>query len=120
MSTAPRQDIRLAAAHAALAVPGVAALQPALADRLTFAASRSRHESTTGIAASRETGGIRCEATEAGGWLVEVRCVLHSDRRIVDVARQVRDHVRAAVTAHLARHSTTEPLTVVVTVTSTV
>ncbi|MFD3538589.1 hypothetical protein ACFWUQ_03705 [Streptomyces sp. NPDC058662] len=73
-----------------------------------------------GATAHRETAGIRCRRTPEGGWHVEVRCVLRSDRRLVDAARQVREDVRAAVTACLARHGTAAPVTVLVTVTRTV
>lgn len=46
--------------------------------------------------------------------------MLHADRRVVDVARQVREDVRTAVTAYLAWHGPAVPVTVMVTVTRTV
>lgn len=45
---------------------------------------------------------------------------MHEDHRVLDVAQQVREHVRTAITAHLAQHGTTAPVTVLVTVTRTV
>jgi hypothetical protein len=109
-------DICLAAARAALAVPGVAALRPGLGHRLAGAASRAR--GTAGTPALPATAGIRAErASDAPGWRVEVRCVLREERRVADTARQVREQVRAAVTAHLAAQGTPEPVTVLVTVT---
>ncbi|MFE9480831.1 hypothetical protein ACFYNM_19795 [Streptomyces spororaveus] len=116
--TAPHpEDIQQAVAAAALAAPGVAALQPALADRLALAASRAITARTT---SHHEASGIRCEHTSEGGWHVEVRCILHADRRVVDIARQVRADVRTAVTACLTQHGTPKPVTVLVTVTRTV
>ncbi|MET9465670.1 hypothetical protein ABZY44_12840 [Streptomyces sp. NPDC006544] len=117
MSAAPRESIQEAAAAAALGASGVAELQPALADRLALAASRA---TTPGTTPHRAAGAIRCEHTPQGGWHVEVRCVLHADRRLVDVARQVREDVRTAVTACLTRRGATVPVTVLVTVTRTV
>jgi uncharacterized alkaline shock family protein YloU len=118
MTSAKNRDIHQAAARAALAVPGVAALQPGLADRLAAAASPARH--TTPASPPPAEAGIRVERTTEGGWHIEVRCVVHENRRVLDVAQQVREHVRTAVTAHLARHGTPAPVTVLVTVTRTV
>ncbi|MBT2511781.1 hypothetical protein J7I98_39670 [Streptomyces sp. ISL-98] len=120
MTTTRIRDIQQAAARAALAVPGVAALQPSLADRLA-AAVASRAQQTSGAAPLPADAGIRAAHTpEGGGWHVEVRCVLHEDHRVLDVAQQVREHVRAAVTALLAQHGTPAPVTVLVTVIRTV
>ncbi|MFE2328764.1 hypothetical protein ACFXD5_33500 [Streptomyces sp. NPDC059385] len=120
MTASHREDIQQAAAAAALAAPGIAALQPALADRLALAASRVYHAMTVCTASHHEVAGIRCQQTPGGGWHVEVRCIVHADRRVVDVARRVREDVRSAVTARLAQRDPTEPVTVLVTVTRTV
>lgn len=50
---------------------------------------------------------------------MEVRCIPHADQRVVDVARQVRDDVRNAVSAYLSQQCTSDRVTVVVTVTRT-
>lgn len=68
----------------------------------------------------REAGRIRCEHMPRGGWQVEVRCILQADNRIVDIARQAREEVRAAVTASLSQHGAVGPITVLVTVTRTI
>ncbi|MFD3874843.1 hypothetical protein [Streptomyces sp. NPDC058623] len=118
MTSSSNQDIHHAAARAALGVPGVAALQPGLADRLAAAASRAKQ--AVGAAPLPAETGIRAEHTPEGGWHLEVRCAVHEDRRVLDVAQQVRERVRTAVTAHLAQHGTAAPVTVLVTVTRTV
>ncbi|WP_331737853.1 hypothetical protein [Streptomyces sp. NBC_01276] len=120
MATSHRENIHRAAARAALDAPGVAALQPTLADRLALAASHVYRSQAEGTTPYHEAAGIRSELTPDGGWHVEVRCVLHADRRVVDVARQVREDVRTAVTTYLARHGAAVPVTVMVTVTRTV
>lgn len=120
MTASPWEGIDQAAAEAALGVPGVDALQPALSDRLALAASRARHPMTPSTTPPREVAGIRCERTPDGGCHVEVRCILHTDRRVVDIARQVRNEVKGAVTACLAQHRTVVPVLVTVTVTRTV
>lgn len=118
MTASHREDIQQAAAAAALAAPGVAALQPALGDRLALAASRGYHAMTARTASHHEAAGIGCHRTPEGGWHVEVRCILHADRRVVDVARQVREDVRAAITASgPPQRGATGPVTVLVTVT---
>ncbi|MEU9299641.1 Asp23/Gls24 family envelope stress response protein [Streptomyces sp. NPDC048269] len=118
MTSTRSRDVRRAAARAALDVPGVAALQPALADRLAAAASRVRHGA--GTAPHPAATGIRVEHVPHIGWRVEVRCIVHDGRRVADVARQVREHVRAAVTTHLSLHGSAPPVSVQVTVTRTV
>ncbi|MGW7329250.1 hypothetical protein ACWGIU_11805 [Streptomyces sp. NPDC054840] len=121
MTGSDRADIHRAAARAALDVPGVVALQPALADRLALAAHRVYEAVAAGTTGDHEAAaGVRCELTPAGVWHLEVRCVLDADHRVVDVARGVREAVRTAVTAYLAQHGTAAPVTVVVTVTRTV
>ncbi|BBC93096.1 hypothetical protein [Streptomyces griseofuscus] len=100
------------AAEAALAVPGVAALQPRLARRLAAAAAPTRADTTSPEA------GIRADrAPDGSGWHIEVRCVLTESRRALDIARNVHDRVTAALITHLATHGAAEPVTVAVTVT---
>ncbi|MGW3175378.1 hypothetical protein [Streptomyces sp. NPDC001153] len=100
------------AAEAALAVPGVAALQPRLARRLAAAAAPTRADTTPPEA------GIRADrAPDGSGWHIEVRCVLTEDRRALDIARNVHDRVTDALITHLATHGAAEPVTVAVTVT---
>ncbi|MGP3998863.1 hypothetical protein [Streptomyces sp. 8N706] len=111
-------DIHRAAARAALAVPGVVGLQPSLGYRLAGAAAHAQQ--TVGIPAAPPEAGIRAERTPHGpGWQVEVRCIVHEDRRTLDTARDVREQVRSAVTAQLARHDAPSPVTVLVTITQT-
>ncbi|WP_405859921.1 hypothetical protein OG361_34640 [Streptomyces sp. NBC_00090] len=117
MTVSHREDIQRAAAAAALAVPGVVALQPALADRLALAASRVYDATTASTASHHEVAGIRCQHTPEGGWHVEVRCILHVDRRVVVVARQVREDVRTAITASVTGRCAIKPVTVLVSVT---
>ncbi|MEU9237215.1 hypothetical protein [Streptomyces subrutilus] len=119
MTVTHRVHIQCAAAEAAAGVPGVAALQPALADRLALAAARVHQAVTSETAPCREAAGIRCERAPDGGWQVEVRCIVHADRRVVDVAGQVRAEVHNAVAGYLAQHCTTDHVTVQVTVTRT-
>lgn len=110
MTSAAVQEIQAAAVRAALAHSQVAALQPALADRLTAAASLH--------APGRPPAEVRVHRPPAGkGWHVEVRCIVHRDRRILDTARQVRESIRSALTA-TGLVNPAEPLTVTVTVTS--
>lgn len=100
------------AAEAALAVPGVAALQPRLARRLAAAAAPTRADTTPPEA------GIRADrAPDGSGWHIEVRCVLTEGRRALDIARNVHDRVTAALVTHLATHGAAEPVTVAVAVT---
>ncbi|GEJ99723.1 hypothetical protein [Streptomyces sp. 1-11] len=100
------------AADAALAVPGVAALQPRLARRLAAAAAPTRADTTPPEA------GIRADrAPDGSGWHIEVRCVLTEGRRALDIARNIHDRVTAALVTHLANHGAAEPVTVAVTVT---
>ncbi|MFE5675347.1 hypothetical protein ACFQ7B_20360 [Streptomyces erythrochromogenes] len=119
MTISHRIAIQHAAAEAASGVPGVAALQPALGDRLALAASRACQAVSPEVAPPRETVGIRCEHTRDDEWRVEVRCILCADQRVVDVARRVRDEVHTAVSGYLAQQGTAEHLTVQVTVTRT-
>ncbi|MER5836212.1 hypothetical protein ABT116_36685 [Streptomyces sp. NPDC002130] len=104
------------AAEAALAVPGVAGLQPRLAHRLAAAAAPSR-TGTTPHRASPEAG-IRVDRSPDGsGWHVEVRCILASGQRALDVAQRVHDRVEAAVISSLAANDVAERVAVEVTVT---
>ncbi|QKW09983.1 hypothetical protein HUT18_29775 [Streptomyces sp. NA04227] len=118
MTSARHRDVEASAARAALAVPGVAALQPGLADRLATAAARAQRAAGATTLPSVEPG-IRAEHTPDGGWRVEVRCVVDEEHRVLDVAQQVRARVRATVIAHLAQHGPPAPVTVLVTVTHT-
>ncbi|MGW6241507.1 hypothetical protein ACWGBX_32250 [Streptomyces sp. NPDC055037] len=119
MTTGDTTRVERIAAQAALAVPGVAELQPTLRQALAGAASRAWE--TIGSPALPREAGIHVEHTAGGGaWHVEVRCVLTDHRRAADIARDVRDHVRSAVSSHVthvARHGIPEPVTIVVTVT---
>ncbi|MFE9539793.1 hypothetical protein [Streptomyces sp. NPDC006691] len=65
MTFAGDQDIHQAAARAALGVPGVAALQPGLADRLAAAASRAQQ--SLGAARLPPEARIRTEHKKAAG-----------------------------------------------------
>ncbi|WP_329493573.1 hypothetical protein [Kitasatospora herbaricolor] len=110
MTTARAREIRRACAEAALAHPGVAALQPTLADRLTAAVSPR--------SAAGPPAAVRVERPPTGaGWHVEVRCILHPGRRSLDVARQVRENIHATLTA-AGLLDPVEPLTVQVTITA--
>ncbi|MEV4336571.1 hypothetical protein [Streptomyces sp. NPDC049590] len=104
------------AAEAARAVPGVAGLQPRLAQRLAAAAAPTRAD-TTPHRMPPEAGVRTDRAPDGSGWHIEVRCVLTEGRRALDIARNVHDRVTAAVIAHLATHGAAEPVTVAVTVT---
>ncbi|MFF8731572.1 hypothetical protein ACF073_34545 [Streptomyces sp. NPDC015171] len=114
MTTVGAGTLRGVAAEAALAVPGVGGLQPGLAHRLAAAAPARTH--TTPHRTSPEAGaGIRADRSpDGGGWHIEVRCVLAEGRRALDIARNVHDRVRTAVTSRLPAP---EPVTVTVTVT---
>ncbi|MFD7539915.1 hypothetical protein [Streptomyces sp. NPDC059819] len=116
MSSTPDRDLHHAAARAALDVPGVAGLQPDLADRLAAAATRAKQ--AVGAAPLPAEAGIRTEHAPDGGWNVEVRCAVHEDHRVLDVAQQVRECVRTAATAY--QQGAPAPVTVLVTVTRTV
>ncbi|MFD7260109.1 hypothetical protein [Streptomyces sp. NPDC059874] len=119
--TDTRKDVHQAAAQAALDVPGVAGLEPSLADRLALAAARVQHAVTAAAITSQpEPAGIRARLTQEGSWHVEVRCVLRADRSVVATARLVREEVRTAVTACLVQHEEAGPVTVLVSVTRTV
>ncbi|MFB8393945.1 hypothetical protein [Streptomyces yangpuensis] len=122
MTTAEREAVQQAAARAALGVRGVVALQPALAERLALAASRVFEAVGSGAARAPVGAGVRCEIAPDGVWHLWVRCILDEDHRVVDVARQVRADVKAAVSTYLAQHDAAQPLTVrvVVSVTRTI
>ncbi|MCT9114027.1 hypothetical protein [Streptomyces mirabilis] len=104
------------AAEAALAVSGVAGLQPRLAYRLAAAAAPTRTDTTPH--GMPPEAGIRADrAPDGSGWHIEVRCVLAEGQRALDIARNVHNRVGAAVIAHLATHGVAEPVTIAVTVT---
>ncbi|MEV6053507.1 hypothetical protein [Streptomyces sp. NPDC052107] len=105
-----------AAAEAALAVPGVAGLQPRLCHRLAAAAAPTRSDATLRRTSPEE--GIRADRSPDGsGWHIEVRCVLSEGRRALDVAQNVHDRVGTAVISRLAALDAVERVTVEVTVT---
>ncbi|MFC9816938.1 hypothetical protein ACFVJM_33290 [Streptomyces virginiae] len=112
MTTAEREAVHRTAARAALGVPGVVALQPALAERLALAASHVFEAVAAGASRAPEGAGVRCEIASNGVWHLEVRCILDEDHRVVDVARRVRSDVRVAVNAYLDQHDAAGPLTV--------
>ncbi|GHD79966.1 hypothetical protein GCM10010317_101350 [Streptomyces mirabilis] len=104
------------AAEAALAVPGVAGLQPRLARCLAAAAAATRTD--TAPHRMPPEAGIRADrAPDGSGWRIEVRCVLAEGYRALDTARSVHERVRTAVSSHLATHDVAKPVTVAVTVT---
>ena len=105
-----------AAAEAALAVPGVASLQPRLAQRLAAAAAPTRTDATPHRTSPEAA--IRADrAPDGSGWHIEVRCVLAEGRRPLDVARDVHDRGGAVAISHLAALGAGERVTVAVTVT---
>ncbi|MET9618787.1 hypothetical protein [Kitasatospora indigofera] len=113
MTTVQAREIRRACAETALAHPGVAALQPTLADRLTAAATPPR-------SAAAPPAAVRVERPPTGaGWHIEVRCIVHPGRRSLDVARQIRENIHATLTAG-GLLDPIEPLTVQVTITAIV
>ncbi|MFJ9822606.1 Asp23/Gls24 family envelope stress response protein [Streptomyces sp. NPDC101151] len=96
-----------AGAKVALAVPGVAGLQPRLTHRLTETVSP----------VLPQTAGVRAEhAPDGSGWHIEVRCVVAEENRVLEIARSVHDQVRSAVLAHLAEQSALEVVAVTVTI----
>ncbi|MET7297036.1 hypothetical protein ABZS79_33910 [Streptomyces griseoloalbus] len=104
------------AAEAALAIPGVAGLQPRFAHRLAAAAAPTRTDTTPHRTAPE--AGVRADrAPDGSGWHIEVRCVLAGGRRALDIARIVHDRVEAAVVSRLAALGVVERVTVEVTVT---
>ncbi|MFG2261694.1 hypothetical protein [Streptomyces sp. NPDC048720] len=116
MTTTGATGLLGVAAEAALAVPGVAGLQPRLAHRLAAAAAPTR--ASTWPHRTPCEAGVRADRAPGGsGWHIEVRCVLAGGRRALDIARNVHDRVAATVIAHLATHGVAEPVTVSVTVT---
>ncbi|MEV4452431.1 MULTISPECIES: Asp23/Gls24 family envelope stress response protein [Streptomyces] len=106
------------AAEAALAVPGVAGLQPRLAHCLAAAAAATRTD--TAPHRMPPEAGIRADrAPDGSGWRIEVRCVLAEGYRALDTARSVHERVRTAVSSHPATHDVAKPVTVTVAVTVT-
>ncbi|MFC4331278.1 hypothetical protein ACFPC0_26575 [Streptomyces andamanensis] len=104
------------ASGAALAVPGVAALDPRLTRRLAAAAAPARPDATPRRVPPEAA--VRADrAPDGTGWHIEVRCVLSGGRRALDVARDVHDRVAAATAAHLTALGAVEPVTVEVVVT---
>ncbi|MFD8609976.1 hypothetical protein [Streptomyces sp. NPDC059631] len=107
------------ASEAALAVPGVAALDPRLTRRLAAAAAPARPDATP-RRVPPEAAVRAGRAPDGTGWHIEVRCVLSGRRRALDVARDVHDRVAAAAVAHLTMLGAVEPVTVEVVVTGVV
>jgi len=109
-------SVERTAARAALAVPGVAELQPTLSQSLAGAATRVRR--ALGSPAPSPEAGVHAEASSAGtgAWYLEVRCVVTDERRALDTARDVHDTVRAAVASDAAHHGTPVQVTVAVSV----
>jgi uncharacterized alkaline shock family protein YloU len=106
------------AAAAALAVPGVAGLQPGLAHRLATATAPTGPDATAHR--TPPGAGVHAErAPDGSGWHIEVRCVLTEGHGVLDTARHVHDRVRAAVLSHLAAPDALEATAVTVTVTVT-
>ncbi|GAA3143542.1 hypothetical protein GCM10010521_32990 [Streptomyces rameus] len=105
------------AAEAALAVPGVAGLQPRLAQRLAAAAAPTRTDTTSHRAPPPEAAVRADRAPDGSGWRIEVRCVLTEDRRALDIAQDVHDRVAFAAASHLTALGDVERVTVEVTVT---
>jgi hypothetical protein len=107
------------AAEAALAVPGVAALQPRRSPRTAAAVASTGTDATP--KGTRESG-IRADRSPDGpGWRIEVRCILSFEgRRALEIAQNVHDRVRAAVISRLAALDAVERVTVEVTVTGVV
>ncbi|MFD9271648.1 hypothetical protein ACFWB1_38290 [Streptomyces goshikiensis] len=116
MATTGTAPLLSVAAEAALAVPGVAGLQPRLAHRLAAAASPTRTVTTPHHPPPEAA--IRADrAPDGSGWHIEVRCVLADSHRALDTARHIHDRVRTAVISHLAIHGVAEPVITTVTVT---
>jgi hypothetical protein len=116
MTAIDTASVAQTAARAALAVPGVARLQPSLGQSLAAAATRVRH--ALGSYPPAPPAGIQAERMQgSGAWHVEVRCVINEEHRALDTARDVREAVRSAVTSHTAPRGTAGPVTVCVTVT---
>ncbi|MEU0004144.1 hypothetical protein ABZ079_07550 [Streptomyces sp. NPDC006314] len=105
-------------AAAALAVPGVAGLQPGLVHRLA-AATAPTGSDPTGHRTAPQAGVHAERAPDGSGWHIEVRCVLTEGRGVLDTAREVHDRVRAAVLPHLAAPDALAATGVTVTVTVT-
>lgn len=104
-----------AVTEAALAVPGVAGLQPRLVHRLTEAVSPVLPQTLAEHTPS--PAGVRAvHAPDGSGWRIEVRCAVVEDNRVLDTARNIHERVRFAVLAHLAEHNAVEAVAVTVTV----
>jgi uncharacterized alkaline shock family protein YloU len=116
MTTVRPATLLAVAAEAALAVPGVAGLQPRLSRRLAEAAAPGRTGTTLNRAPPE--AGVRADrAPDGSGWHIEVRCVLTDGRRALDIARNVHDRVASATASHLAALGDAQRVTVEVTVT---
>ncbi|MFE9847007.1 hypothetical protein [Streptomyces goshikiensis] len=116
MTTADTASLLNVAAEAALAIPGVAGLQPRFANRLAAATAPTR-PGTTPPHMPPEAGIRADRAQDGSGWHIEVRCVLTESHPALDIAGHVHDRVRTAVSSHLATQGAAEPVTATVTVT---
>lgn len=116
MTITDTTSVEQTAARAALAVPGVVALQPTLRQALADAATSVRQ--ALGSPAPSPEAGIHAEGSaDTGVWHLEVRCVVTDERRALDTAADVHDTVRATVASDAPHHGTSARVTVVVSVT---
>ncbi|MGW2918884.1 hypothetical protein ACWDBF_13600 [Streptomyces angustmyceticus] len=116
MITIDTAGVEQTAARAALAVPGVQELQPSLRHSLADAATCVRR--AFGSRTPFPEAGIHAGHTpESDAWRLEVRCVVDARRRTLDIARDVRESVRAAVSPQLNARGGTASVTIVVTIT---
>lgn len=116
MTTVRTTTVLGVAAEAALTVPGVAGLQPRLAQRLAAAVTPTGADATAHR--TPPEAGVRADrAPDGSGWHIEVRCVLAEGLGTLDTARNVHDRVAAAVISHLVALDAAENVTVTVTVT---
>ncbi|MGW3014089.1 hypothetical protein ACWC9R_35445 [Streptomyces sp. NPDC001219] len=116
MITVDTAGVEQTAARAALAVPGVQELQPSLRHSLADAATHLRR--TFGSRTPPPEAGVHAGHTPGTDtWHLEVRCVVNAQRRALDIARDVRESVQAAVSSELNARGGPASVTIVVTVT---
>ncbi|MDX3589635.1 Asp23/Gls24 family envelope stress response protein [Streptomyces sp. ID03-2B] len=90
-----RDRLAEAAAEAARGVPGVAFLRPGVADLLRTRIT-GRTPLRTHLTGNR-TSGVRVSRDEGDGWHLDIRLVLRSGHRVLDVTRLVQKAVLAAL-----------------------
>ncbi|WP_432010943.1 hypothetical protein [Streptomyces cucumeris] len=113
MTSLGAAGIERAAAEAALSVPGVTGLQPSLRHTLAVAGARVRR--AVGSTTPSPEAGIHAERSpRTGAWIIEVRCVVTRNRRALDTARDVQEHVGSTVSSLVPCADTPEPVTVVI------